>query len=366
MILLLITGSKTDRSSVRKAMHGAPGMESAAGNIVINSMRGVESMKSITGAKKVENLKGAGGAKNKGNPVATFSIVAADPETEELGVAVQSKFLAVGSVVPWAKAGSGAVATQSWANTSFGPRGLALLEKGRSPQEALDEMLAADAEKEYRQVGLVDAGGRAATFSGKECFPWAGGITGQNYACQGNILVNKETVTRMAEAFEKAAGDLASRLLKALAAAQAAGGDSRGKQSASLLVVKPAGGYGGFNDRYIDLRVDDHPEPIKELTRLFELYKLYFYKTKPGDLLKIEGERAEIMVRTLRKLGYLPESSPRENHMQESTPGGAGWFAENQEALKRYCLTENFDERIAAEGYIDGEVLSFMLDQAKM
>jgi uncharacterized Ntn-hydrolase superfamily protein len=283
--------------------------------------------------------------------VATFSIVAADPETEELGIAVQSKFIAVGSVVPWAKAGLGAVATQSWANTSFGPKGLALLEKGYSPQEALDMMLAEDDEKEFRQVGIVDARGNAANFTGDECFPWAGGVTGENYTCQGNILVNEETVTRMAEVFEKSTGDLASRLLKALDAAQAAGGDSRGKQSAALLVVKPEGGYGGFNDRYIDLRVDDHPEPIKELIRLHGLYKLYFYKTKPENILKIEGERAEKIVRALNKLGYF-----------EGEYSG-NWTAKHQEALKKYYLTENFDERIADDGYIDGEVLDFMMNQ---
>lgn len=283
--------------------------------------------------------------------VATFSIVAADPETGELGIAVQSKFIAVGAVVPWAKAGVGAVATQSWANTSFGPKGIGLLEKGYSPQEALDMMLAEDDGKEYRQVGMVDASGNAASFTGSECFQWAGGVTGKNFACQGNILVNKETVTRMGEVFKKSKGDLASRLLVALDAAQEAGGDSRGKQSAALLVVKPEGGYGGFNDRYIDLRVDDHPEPIKELIRLHGLYALYFYKTRPDNILKIEGDRAEKIVRALNKLGYF----------QGEYLGS--WTVENQEALKKYYLTENFDERIAEDGYIDGEVLDFMMNQ---
>ena len=285
-------------------------------------------------------------------PVATFSIVAADPAAGELGIAVQSKFIAVGAVVPWAKAGVGAVATQSWANTSFGPRGIELLEKGRSPHEALEEMLAEDETKELRQVGMVDARGSAASFTGAECFPWAGGITGQNFACQGNILISEETVTQMAAVFKSATGDLAARLLAALDAAQEAGGDSRGKQSAALLVVKPEGGYGGFNDRYIDLRVDDHPDPIKELIRLHSLYMLYFSKTKPENILKIEGERAEKITRALNKLGYF----------QGEYPGG--WSSALQEALKKYYLTENFDERIAGDGHIDSEVLDFMMNQA--
>lgn len=283
--------------------------------------------------------------------IATFSIVAADPEAEELAIAVQSKFIAVGAVVPWAKAGVGAVATQSWANTSFGPRGIELLEKGRSPEEALAEMLATDELKSLRQVGMIDAAGNAANFTGDECFPWAGGVTGKNYACQGNILVNEETVTEMARVFESAAGDLASRVLAALDAAQEAGGDSRGQQSAALLVVKPKGGYGGFNDRYIDLRVDDHPRPIKELIRLHELYMLYFSRTKPENIVKIEGERAEEIVRALNKLGYF----------QGEYPGA--WTGALQEALKKYYLTENFDERIADDGYIDSEVLDFMMSQ---
>lgn len=283
--------------------------------------------------------------------VATFSIVACDPETEELGIAVQSKFIAVGSVVPWAKAGVGAVATQSWANTRLGPGGIALLEKGRSPEEALEMMLAEDEGRDLRQVGIVDAKGNAATFTGTECFSWAGGVTGKNYACQGNILVNEETVTQMAEVFEKSAGTLSSRLLKALDAAQEAGGDSRGKQSAALLVVKPKGGYGGYNDRYIDLRVDDHPDPIKELIRLHGLYMLYFSEMKPENILKIEGERAQKIVQALNKLEYF----------QGEYPGH--WTAELQEALKKYYLTENFDDRIADDGHIDGEVLDFMMSQ---
>lgn len=289
---------------------------------------------------------------NRGKLVATFSIVASDPEADELGIAVQSKFMAVGALVPWAEAGVGAVATQSWVNTSYGPRGLALLKEGLSPQEAVEKLVADDKEADLRQFGIVDAQGRSASFTGKECFPWAGGITGPNFACQGNILVNENTVTNMASTFQRAQGDLASRLLEALASAQRAGGDSRGKQSAALLVVKPKGGYGGFNDKYIDLRVDDHPEPIEELQRLHELFKLYFYKTDPNDVLEIKGKVLTQIVDSLNKLNYFT-GKPEE------------WTPELQEALKKYYLIENFDERMAPDRFIDGEVLEFMINQAK-
>ncbi|HHW40277.1 MAG TPA: DUF1028 domain-containing protein [Syntrophomonadaceae bacterium] len=287
------------------------------------------------------------------NVVATFSIVARDPETGELGVAVQSKFLAVGAVVPWARGGVGAIATQSWANTSFGPKGLQMLEDGLSAQETLERLLAEDEGREYRQVGIVDSRGGSATFTGKECFPWAGGVSGPNYACQGNILVNKETVTEMERVFLESKGDLATRLLLALDAAGEAGGDSRGKQSAAILVVKCGGGYGGFNDRYVDLRVDDHPDPIKELIRLHKLYRLYFYKTDPSRLVKVEGDVMLEIIAALTKLGYY------------SGQPVSDWSPELQDALMRYYLTENFDERIAEEGYIDGEVLDFMRKQVR-
>jgi uncharacterized Ntn-hydrolase superfamily protein len=177
--------------------------------------------------------------------VATFSIVAFDPDPQELGVAVQSKFLAVGAVVPWARAGVGAVATQAMANYNYGPRGLDMMARGMGADETVQALISSDDEREHRQLGVVDARGRAATFTGGECFEWAGGKTGEHYAAQGNILVGKETVEAMAATFEGASGDLAGRLLAALDAGQAAGGDSRGKQSAALLVVREGGGYGG-------------------------------------------------------------------------------------------------------------------------
>lgn len=205
--------------------------------------------------------------------VATFSIVGYDPETKEWGIAVQSKFLAVGAVVPWAKANVGAIATQSYANTKFGPEGLELLAQGKSAQDVLDILIHGDAGRDMRQVGIVDSQGNAATFTGDKCHDWAGGITGQNYAAQGNILVSEETVKAMAEAFESTEGELAHRLLEALDAGQGAGGDSRGQQSAAILVVQDKAGYRGFNDVKVDLRVDDHEEPIKELQRIFGLHR---------------------------------------------------------------------------------------------
>ncbi len=202
----------------------------------------------------------------------TFSIVGFDPDNGDLGVAVASKFPCVGAVVPWARAGVGAVATQSWANTAFGPDGLELMAGGSSATEALDTLIAADDGREDRQVGVVDARSEAATFSGSGCMDWAGGITGGVFAAQGNILAGPDVVNELARVFASTEGDLCDRLLAALEAADAAGGDRRGRQSAALLVVREAGGYEGRNDRYIDLRIDDHESPITELRRLFGVW----------------------------------------------------------------------------------------------
>lgn len=209
--------------------------------------------------------------RNASQNIATFSICAYDPDTGELGVAVASRFFAVGNVVPWAKAGVGAVATQSFANTSFGWRGLDLLEEGKSPQEALQVLLKDDNDPTRRQVGIVAAGGASVTYTGDGCLKWAGGRSDKNYACQGNILAGEAVVTNMEKTFLSTKGSLAERLYAALLAGNAAGGDARGKQSAALLVVKEKGGYGGYTDRYIDIRVDDHPEPFKELGRILDI-----------------------------------------------------------------------------------------------
>jgi uncharacterized Ntn-hydrolase superfamily protein len=201
----------------------------------------------------------------------TFSIVAFDQETGDLGIAVESKVLGVGAVVPWLEAGVGAIATQSYANTTYGPEGLALLRKGLSPEEVITKLTEPDRERDNRQVGIVDAKGRTATFTGKSCLEWAGGRTGAGFAAQGNILVSAATVDAMARAFADAKGELAERLMTALEAGEKGGGDMRGRQSAAIAVARKGGGYGGFNDRYVDLRVDDHPNPIAELRRLLDL-----------------------------------------------------------------------------------------------
>jgi uncharacterized Ntn-hydrolase superfamily protein len=282
------------------------------------------------------------------NAVATFSIVALDPDTGALGVAVQSKFLAVGSIVPWARAGVGAVATQAMANFNYGPRGLDLMSQGRSAQETVEAMISADEEREHRQLGVVDAEGRAATFTGSECFEWAGGVTGEHYAAQGNILVGRQTVEAMAKTFEGTSGDLTGRLLAALDAGQQAGGDSRGRQSSALLVVREGGGYGGDNDRVMDLRVDDHPEPIRELIRLRGLHTLYFGETRAEDVLAVEGNVREEVEAALRRLGYL-EGDVDDDVLLDS--------------LSAFIRTENFEEREQERGYLDRAVLEFLKEK---
>ena len=234
----------------------------------------------------------------------TFSIVALDPANGDLGVAVQSKFLAVGSVVPWARAGVGAVATQAWANSSYGPEGLRLMAAGWTAPEALNHLLRMDHDTGQRQVLLVDAAGRAAAHTGEKCHHWAGHIVGDNYACAGNILVGQDTVQAMSRAFQESQGALAERLIAALAAGQSAGGDSRGQQSAALLVVRTAGGYGGRDDRYVDLRVDDHPEPIRELGRILGLHRLYLTRSAPDELIPLDENIARELQTILRKTGH--------------------------------------------------------------
>lgn len=283
--------------------------------------------------------------------VATFSIVAFDPNNGDLGIAVESKFLAVGSVVPWAKAGVGAIATQSLANTSYGPDGLNLLAEGLSAEEALQKLISKDDKKDLRQVGIVDAKGHSASFTGEKCFAWAGHICGENYSCQGNILVSKETVEAMARTFEQTKDDLAHRLVEALAAGQEAGGDKRGRQSAALLVVREKGGYGGFNDRYIDLRADDHPTPIKELKRLLELYRIYFFKSKKDELKKIDSALCSELQEVLKRLGYY--KGKINGIFDDAT----------KEALKNFQYWENFDERVRDDDYIDKFVIRYIREK---
>lgn len=237
--------------------------------------------------------------------VATYSICACDLDAGQWGVATQSKFLAVGSVVPWAAPHVGAIATQSYANPRYGPDGLALLREGLSAADVVERLTAADSDREQRQLGVVDGAGRAATFTGSECHAWAGGVTGDGFAAQGNILVSAATVDALAETFTSStARPLAERLVACLAAAEAAGGDSRGRQSAALLVVERDGGYAGLSDTLVDLRVDDHPEPIEELERIYLLHDALFGRTPRSEWLAVDDAlRTEIDER-LAALGH--------------------------------------------------------------
>ena len=239
--------------------------------------------------------------------VSTFSIAARDPSTGELGVAVASRFFAVGTVVPWAKADVGAVATQSFANTSFGWRGLDLLQQGQSPDEVLASLLKGDADPDRRQVGIVSSDGRSVTYTGKNCIPWAGGRSGPNYACQGNILTGEDVVVAMEKAFLGTTGTLADRLYAALVAGDSKGGDSRGRQSAAMVVVKKGAGYGGFTDRAIDIRVDDHPDPFKELGRLLN-YAQMNYAWNEGWTLFTEKKFSDALPHIERAAHLAPQN----------------------------------------------------------
>jgi len=240
-----------------------------------------------------------------GRPVvATYSIAACDLEAGQWGVATQSKFLGVGSVVPWAVPGVGGIATQAYANPRYGPDGLELLREGLSAEEAVERLTAADDGRDHRQLGIVDAQGRSASFTGSECMEWAGGRTGEGYAAQGNILVSAETVDAIAETFERSTGPLAERLLDCLDAAQAAGGDRRGQQSAALLVVEKDGGYAGLSDEVVDLRVDEHARPLEELRRIYVLHQAIFGRTPPMEWLDVDKELAAELQERLARLGF--------------------------------------------------------------
>ena len=256
--------------------------------------------------------------------VATFSIAACDLEAKQWGVAVQSKFLAVGSVVPWAEPEAGAIATQAYANPSYGPKGLELLREGLSASEVVERLTGEDDDRDGRQLGVVDASGAAAAWTGSSCLDWAGHRTGQCYSAQGNILISGATVDALAETFEASTGrPLAERLLEALAAAQAAGGDSRGQQSAALLVVQRKGGYAALSDVLVDLRVDDHEQPIDELGRVFDLHQQLFGRTPHRYWLPLEGDlRVEVEER-LGRLGYDSlEAWAGVENLEERVDGG--------------------------------------------
>jgi uncharacterized Ntn-hydrolase superfamily protein len=276
--------------------------------------------------------------------VATYSIVACDLDAGQWGVAVQSKFLAVGSVVPWAEPHVGAIATQAWANPRYGPDGLNLLRSGQTAEEAVAALTAADEGREHRQLGIVDGSGRAATFTGGECHDWAGGRTGERYAAQGNILVSYETVDALAVTFEQNSHlSLAERLIECLAAAQLAGGDRRGQQSASLLVVEKDAGYASLSDVVVDLRVDDHKLPIVELSRLYALHNELFGVTPPEDWIPVDQALAAELRDRLTKLGYEGELG---------------------KAFNDWAGTENLEERVEGIERVDPVVLAALRKQS--
>lgn len=283
--------------------------------------------------------------------IATFSIAARDPQNGDLGVAVASKFLAVGSVVPWAQADAGAVATQASANISYGPRGLRLLADGRSAEETLQALLADDADREQRQVGLVDARGGAAAHTGSACFDWAGHVAGAGFAAQGNILAGPQVVNAIAHTFATAGGELAERMLAALQAGDTAGGDRRGRQSAALYVARAGGSYGGRLDRYIDLRVDDHADPVPELARLLQLHRFYLTPPRPEDLLPIDEPLARELQTMLARAGYY-----------HGTISGV-YDEPTQQSLDQYSGVENLEERLISPSAIDPQVLQFMRER---
>lgn len=284
----------------------------------------------------------------------TFSIVAYDPSENAWGVAVASKFLAVGAMVCWARAGVGAVATQSFAKVGFGPDGLALMEQGKSARETLDTLLANDPHREQRQVGMVDVQGRAAAHSGSDCFNWAGHKIGEGFTCQGNILAGPQVVEEMASAYRSASGELADRLVAALVAGDASGGDKRGKQGAAVLVVRPNGGYGGDTDRYLDLRVDDDPTPIPRLQKLLDLHHLFFGRPLPQNQLPVTTDVAREIQGWLRANGYL-----------QREPDGL-WDADAKQAFWAMVGSENLEERWNLEGnsdVIDSVALNYLRER---
>lgn len=280
----------------------------------------------------------------------TFSIVAYDPAEVVWGCAVASKFLAVGSVVPWARANIGVIATQSYANTSFGPLGLDLMEHGNSAEAALSVLLENDPEADLRQVGIVDARGNSATYTGSHCYEWAGGVARPGYAIQGNILANQNVVAQMEKAYLSQSGSFVRRLYRALAAGDKAGGDRRGRQSAAILVVKNQGGYGGFNDRWIDLRVDDHPHPIRRLGEMLDLHELYFGKSPEHDKVHLDGDALRQLQGIMIRHGYY--NGPEDGEYTQLT----------RQAFETFIGNENFEDRVDFEnGKIDQPVLTYIL-----
>ncbi|WP_280585332.1 DUF1028 domain-containing protein [Halorubrum sp. Boch-26] len=294
----------------------------------------------------------------------TFSIAARDPETDAVGVAVQSKFVSVGAVVPFVSANAGAVATQSFANVAYGPDGLDLLRGGRDPAAVVDELTSDDDEAPSRQVGVVGLDGEPAAFTGDECHDYAGDLQGDHYTVQGNILENAETLTAMAAAFEEIDEGLPERLLAALHAGNAAGGDKRGEQSAALYVAKPEGGYDGRNDRWIDVRVDDHDSPIDELERVFKLYDVTLLEREaPDETRELTGDAAAAVAEVFSDLGFLDEGDSAEGDVAETDAAEGDAFGDpHREALETFRGMNNFEnhpvpvlEDAIARGWEDAE-----------
>jgi uncharacterized Ntn-hydrolase superfamily protein len=315
----------------------------------------------------------------------TFSIVALDRATGDLGVAVQSKFLAVGAVVPWASAGVGAIATQSFANVRYGPEGLDLLRAGLSAQATLDRVIAADELRDERQAGIVDAHGGSATYTGRGCLAWAGGRTGSGWAAQGNILAGAAVVDALADTYLAGSKPFPELLVACLAAADAAGGDRRGRESAAIAIARAGGGYGGGNDRYIDLRVDQHGDPIAELARILAFHRLYLDRSTAEELLPLTEELAGEVRAVLERLGagpggwtstvYVPMDptyvappvaggEASRPFVGQPRPLPAGWDDAWQAALVEWLAVQNLEERAAAPGWIDRRVLEVLRERA--
>jgi len=285
----------------------------------------------------------------------TFSIVAHDAATHTWGIAVQSRFISVGAVVPWAEAGVGAIAVQANANVRSAPEGLALLRQGRSAAEVVRALTEADPGRDHRQLGVVDAHGRAAAFTGAQCMNWAGHVVGDGYCCQGNILFSEAVVTAMARAYETTPGDLPERLLASLAAGQREGGDRRGMQSAALLLVRPGGGYEKGNDRWVDIRVDDHVSPIEELKRIFKLYDLTLLdREDPATLVDLSGEVARVVQHHLTVLGFY------------SGRLTASWDAPTAAAFAKFLNENNFENKARTDGKTWPSILDHLQERARV
>lgn len=276
----------------------------------------------------------------------TFSIVARDPENGDLGIAVQSKFISVGAVVPWLDIDGGAIATQAMANLEYGRTGIKLLNASMTSEQVLKALIDMDSERAHRQVGIVDKNGTAVTYTGKSCYDWAGGVTGNGVACQGNILVSEDTVNAMLNTYQNTIGDLAERIMCALEAGQKAGGDSRGQQSAHLIVYRKNGGYGGGSDVYVDVRVDDHPNATFELRRVFEIYSMTLLEREdPKETTELTPEVYIELGKKLKDLGYLTDDDYSERNVKP--------------AFTKWIHTENFENKERKDNFVWNSVLNY-------